>query len=274
MLDYQEQFLKLMFNEGEKISLVKSKYDTSFGNFNEVDADNGTLCCLNPLNGTRKDENVSNFRNFLIEVDDMSLPDQVRYINSLEMPYSACVFSGNKSLHYGIFLDEDLPTEKIYRYIAQWILNVVTKADQNCKNPTRMIRFPGNVRTDTCLVQKLVELKQRVSLPDLYNWLNRFPSAKPVVQTQRVCIPLDEKLPLPAWVTLKLQNGMELDKSRNAQWFGIGCEFAKAGFGPEETLSCLENFFVEDHDFKRKEWETAVKQGFRQIEKAQDTAFF
>jgi hypothetical protein len=254
-----------MFNENDKVNLCVSKYDTSIRYKHELDLSVGELCCINPLNDTRKDCHVSHFRNFLVEVDDLSLPQQIEYIKALKMPYSCCVYSGNKSMHYGIFLDENLPNEQIYRYLSQWLLNIVTKADQNCKNPSRMIRFPDNVRQDTGRLQKLLELKEKVSLPELYNWLNKYPLAKPIVETKReVVVPEGQKLDIPAWVKKKLVEGMDAHKSRNSQWFGLGCEFAKAGYSELETIEILWHYYQEEATFGQKEWEVAVRQGFKQ----------
>ena len=272
-MDKQKQFLNLFFNENELVSLVKSKFDTSISTQEDCDIENGVLLCLNPLKDTRKDENVSAYRSFLVEVDDLSLKEQKEYIEKLEMPYSCCVYSGNKSLHYGIVLDQDLPTEQIYRYLAQWILNIVSLADKNCKNPSRSIRFPNNARPDTCKIQHLIELKQRISLEGLYHWLTKYPNHRPIVESRPTPAATGEKWPLPSWVQQKLENGINNLSGRNVQWFGIGCEFAKAGYTPEETLHYLEQYFQEDYDFKYREFSLAVNQGFKQIAKKKDVDF-
>lgn len=270
----KQKFIDLLFDDGEKVNLNVSKYDTSIRLKSELDLSVGELCCINPLKDTRKDSNVSSFRSFLVEVDEMTLPQQIEYIKDLKMPYSCCVYSGNKSMHYGITLNEDLPNEQVYRYLSQWLLNIVTRADQNCKNPSRMIRFPENTRQDTGRIQKLIELHKRIPLPDFYNWLNKYPLAKPIVETKKeVVVPEGQKLDIPAWVKKKLVEGMEPHKSRNAQWFGIGCEFAKAGYGEMEMVEILWNYYQEESDFTQKEWELAIKQGFKQNSKQESISF-
>lgn len=262
--EQQSKFLDLLFNEGEMINLCSSKFDTSIMPKEFLDINCQVLCCINPLNDTRKDCNVSKYRTFLVEVDTMSLQKQLDYITVLGMPYSCCVYSGNKSFHFGIVLNEDLPNETIYRYLSQWILNVVSQADQNCKNPSRMIRFPCNVRPETGRVQSPYQIKERISLQDLYAWLSNFPEKKPIVESKTEYVAKEgEKLEVPAWVKKKLVEGLDIGKSRNSQWFGIGCEFAKAGYSFDETLGSLEAYFTEEHDFTKKEWEVAVKQGFK-----------
>jgi hypothetical protein len=270
----KKRFLDLFFNDGEMVNLCVSKFDTSIMPKEFLSVDHGVLCCINPLKDTRRDENVSKFRSFLLEVDTMSLKDQLSYIDGLKVPYSCCIYSGNKSFHFGICLDEDLPNETIYRYIYQWILNIVKHADQNCKNPSRMIRFPDNIRPETGKKQSPYVIGKRTSLPDLYAWLSLHPDKKPIVEVRKeVCVDPNQKLAIPAWVMKKLVEGMDFGKSRNSQWFGIGCEFAKAGYEFEETLAILDQYFVEENDFNKKEWEVAVKQGFKHYGRGNGVSF-
>lgn len=259
----KDKFLDLFFDSGEMVNLCVSKFDTSVLPKEFLDVNNAVLCCINPLKDTRKDCNVSSYRNFLIEVDTMSLKEQLEYIEKMKMPYSCCVYSGNKSFHFGICLKENLP-ETAYRYLYQWILNIMSHADQQCKTPSRMIRFPDNVRPETGKKQSLYKLEKRLDLADLYVWLSKFPEKKPIVEVKKEIVANPgEKLDVPAWVKKKLVGGMDIGKSRNAQWFGVGCEFGKAGYSIEETISVLENYYIEESDFGRKEWEVAVTQGFK-----------
>lgn len=270
----KQKFLDLFFNQGEMVNLCVSKFDTSIMPKEFLDTSNGVLCCINPLKDTRKDENVSAFRNFLLEVDTMSLRDQLEYIDELKVPYSCCVYSGNKSFHFGVCLDEAIPNETVYRYLYQWILNIVSQADQNCKNPSRMIRFPDNIRPETGKKQSVYKIGSRIGLPDLYAWLSKFPDKKPIVEVRKeVNVSAGEKLEIPAWVMKKLVEGMDFGKSRNGQWFGVGCEFAKAGYEQDETIAILEQYYTEEHDFNRKEWEVAVKQGFRHYGRGTGVSF-
>jgi hypothetical protein len=111
-----------------------------------IESDKVILCALNPIKGYRDDLSCTAFRNFLVEMDTGSIDDQLAYIKKLGMPYSAAIFSGNKSVHFLLSLDKDLPSENVYRALAEWILNIVTLADQNTKNPSRSIRVPGAYR--------------------------------------------------------------------------------------------------------------------------------
>ena len=143
-----------------------------------VDSDVPILCALNPIKGYREDLNCTSFRNFLVEMDTGSLQDQLAYVKQLGMPYSAAIFSGNKSIHFLLSLDQDLPSESVYRTISEWILSIVTLADQQTKNPSRSIRIPGAFR-EPGKQQQLLEFHGAVKLADLRDWLTKHPGAKP-----------------------------------------------------------------------------------------------
>lgn len=75
---------------------------------------------LNPVlpNTTRKKENISKFRSFLLESDTLPLEDQlyifkyaIKYHN---LPLSYLMFSGNKSYHGVITLEEPITVENPY----------------------------------------------------------------------------------------------------------------------------------------------------------------
>ncbi|WP_214676866.1 hypothetical protein, partial [Escherichia coli] len=75
-----------------------------------IKEDRINLIAINPIKGWRRDDQVTAFRTFLIELDDGSLEEQSKYVKEMDMPFTACIFSGNKSLHFAITLDQDLPT--------------------------------------------------------------------------------------------------------------------------------------------------------------------
>ena len=223
-----------------------------------------TMCALNPIKGYREDCNCTAFRNFLVEIDFGPLSEQKAYIDRIGMPYSAIVFSGNKSLHYLISLDSDLPSENIYRVFSEWILNIVTLADQNTKNPSRSIRIPGAWR-EPSKKQRMVELRGPVKIADLVAWLNQHPEAKPKQKEKRQVSDKHDFSKLKPWVVERLINGLDASKGRNKQWFSIACEFALAGYSEDDTLDILSDFFSPDRDFKEREWRTAIRSGFKYI---------
>jgi hypothetical protein len=243
-----------------KVTLI-SQNESIFPKTTEIE--NIQLIAINPIKGNREDENCTAFRTFLVEVDNMPLKDQYDYIQSIGMPYSVCVFSGGKSLHFGITLAEDLSSIDIYRYLATWILNIVSKADRNTKNPSRSIRVPDAVRGDK--KQKLLEIKSRIPLEQLNAWLSEFDHLRPAPPRQYSDV--SEKVgldTLPMWVTAALKEGVSSyavsnGEGRNQRWFKIFCEFAKRGYRSDEYLGLLDKYFDEEKDFKRQEWETIAK---------------
>lgn len=244
-------------------SLEKRKLTLEEG-IERLESSRMILCALNPIKGYRHDANCTAFRNFLVEVDYGPLAEQLAYIKKIGMPYSACVFSGNKSLHFLISLDTDLPSENVYRHFSQWILKIVTLADQNTQNPSRSIRIPGAWRSPS-QKQRLVEIKGPVAVKDLVAWLNQHPNEKPKEKEKRVRSGSRDFSQIKPWVIEALTNGIDPSKGRNKQWFSIACEFALAGYSEDDTLDILAEYFSPDRDFKEREWKTAIKSGFKYI---------
>ena len=194
MLD--KRFLETLFNEDEQVCVTdhKAAYRSiplsdlrnklvdltknDGSDFKLVPVESLKLISINPIKGPRNDESCTAYRNFLIEMDDSALAQQWSYIQELNLPYSLCVFSGGKSLHFAVCLQESLPSEEIYRYYAEWILNVVSQADQNTKNPSRGIRIPG-VEREPGQFQKLIDARDRISHDTLLSWLNDYRGFKP-----------------------------------------------------------------------------------------------
>lgn len=130
---------------------------------------------INPLEPkkTRADSAVTKYRNILVEMDKIPLEKQDQHITEIGMPYSTAVFSGSKSIHYIISLEQELPDEQVYRSLVKRVYKAVGNdfVDHSCKNPSRFSRLPGHIRLDTGKEQKLLAIKQRVSLETLENWL-------------------------------------------------------------------------------------------------------
>jgi hypothetical protein len=278
------KLLKLMFRPGETICVSDSKYGyhsiplenawlekvTLFSpnpdvEMKQVPSDQVNLVALNPIKGFREDLNCTAFRNFLVEMDSGPLAQQLDYIKGSGMPYSAVMFSGNKSLHFLISLDQDLPRESIWRTLSEWMLNVVTLADPLTKNPSRSIRMPEAWREPNKL-QRLVEFKGPVKAQDLVAWLNRYPSSKPVTREKKEYKEGEHDFSrIKGWVINALKNGLNPTKGRNSQWFAIACEFALAGFSEDDTMTILDEYFVPDRDFKDREWKVTVRSAFKKI---------
>jgi hypothetical protein len=212
-----------------------------------IKEDDICLMAINPVNGFRRDENVTKYRSFMIELD---------------IPYSVCVYSGNKSLHFGIVLKDDLKYENVWRDVAQWILNIVTKADQVAKNPTRSIRFPGNIRPGGKL-QALVELNGRIDNQDLYIWLSRYPDQNPAtkkIKTKNLSKERPTVDGVPYTVFNKLtKEGIDSSAGRNNEWFKIVMDLLDAGKTEEEIVDYCEEFYTPERDFSEREWLGIIK---------------
>jgi len=287
------EFLSLFFNEGEKICVSNNEFgyhsvsqDTLDGTIrllsppsketgetrsSEIEETDICLMALNPIEGYRKDKNVTAYRSFLVEMDDGTLPEQMKYIEDSGLPYSVCIFSGNKSLHFGIVLENDIIEEYLWRNIAEWILNILDQADPMTKNPSRSIRFPNNMRKDgKCLEQKLVKMKGRVNNDILSVWLNKYPDLNPATikaKRPRRVSTSGSIGKVPLFVVDKVRNydpyGDNGMGGRNGFWYWVGRRLSESGFDFDEMLHALDPFFIEDNtygsSFLTEEYESTIK---------------
>lgn len=281
-----EKLLNLLFNEGEEVCVSPDEFgymsiplsEIFMGGFTlspqtekqvprNCSPSDIVLVAINPIKGPRKDETVTAYRTFMVELDTGDLGEQYEYVKSKNMPYSACVFSGGKSLHYAITLDQDLPSYKIWRFYAEWILRVMERADQQTKNPSRGIRMAGNLRNGNEM--RLIDMKTRIPLDQLKNWLSGYSGLMPVERERPVIITQEPNLDiLPEWVKTELTTGIDVSKGRNNRWFAIGYECGLHGWDEDATLDALGYFFSEESSFGRKEWSSAVKQGVKKAREA------
>lgn len=283
-----QQILELMFLAGETVCVSNSKFGYHSQPLEKVlsgpitlvpplvdsktleeqliqcDSSELIMVALNPVEGYRRDQNVNKYRNFLIELDVGTTDDQMAYIKRSQLPYSAMIFSGNKSVHTLISLDQDIPNEKAYRRIAEWILNVLPLADQNIKNPSRSIRIPGAER-EPGKFQQLFEFKGKVTTKELAEWLKKHEVCKPKERKKRKVSGEQDISAIPGWVITKLENakGGFPGIGRNSGWFQLACEFYNYGFDEDKTVEIFEKYFEEDHDFKEKEFLSAIAQGYK-----------
>jgi hypothetical protein len=269
MKEITKKFLNLFFNEGEQICFSANKYAYPSESQSNLNEEATVLVAINPIEGQRNDENVTAYRTFMIELDDMSLENQLNYVKLMEFPYSYCCFSGNKSLHFAIVLDHDIPSDTIYRHTYQWILNIMEQADQNTKNPSRSVRFPGVIRPDTGKEQRVVHMGERISLETLSKWLNKHPHKAPAPLIRKKGRSTKANIKgIKPWAKEALKEGVHnMDGSRNKTWMSLGCELALNGFNLDDTIYYLGNYFEEQPDFKESEWLTAVRSGWNYADK-------
>lgn len=289
MKQSSKDFLNLFYNQGETVCVSHNGYgyhsipqdDIEKGLIEqlspndkikpEIITDNDiVLMAINPVKGYRRDENVTAFRSFMVEMDDGTLEEQKKYIDESGLPYSYCCYSGNKSLHFGIVLKEDLPTYAIWSDMAQWILNILDKADPMTKNPTRSIRFPDNVRKDgKKKAQQLVYMGERISHSKLAKFLNKHPEKNPaeIRKRNRPKRPAMTINGIPKWVADKLVNGIDESRGRNNEWFSIAMELARAGFDADQMIDHCESYFEPESDFTLNEWKTILRSAVDRVER-------
>ena len=132
----------------ETINPIKS---FTFAEEMEIPEEEATPEQLVLYSKARKDENVYSMRNFLFECDDSSLEEQQNKIRFLAAKniINRVVFSGNKSYHCRITINEE--PESIEHY--KWLWNKLNDkyfsiaADKACSNPARLTRKPNGIRT-------------------------------------------------------------------------------------------------------------------------------
>ena len=269
MKETTQNFLDLFFNKGEEICFSANQYAYPSEPQENLSEDSTVLVGINPIKGQRCDENVTAYRTFMVECDDMPIADQMDYIKRMKFPFSYCCYSGGKSLHFALVLDYDIPSEHIYRHTYQWILNILEEADSITKNPSRCVRFPGTIRPESGKEQKLVYMGERIGLDKLSKFLNRHPHKTPKPLVKRVKNNGKASLKgVKPWAKTALSEGVHnQDGGRNQTWMSLGCEMALNGFGLDDTIYYLEPYFEEQNDFKEREWLTAVKSGWGYADK-------
>jgi hypothetical protein len=274
MKEAVKRFTEILFNPGEEVYASPYGYTskrTEDGKGWEflwpsrplarIEEDECTLVSINPLKGdARNDDNVTAFRSFLVEMDGMPLAEQKQYIESSGLPWSVCVYSGGKSLHFGITLDRDLPTLELWKFYAEWILKTLPKADQQTKNPSRGIRIPEVMRPGKRM-QKLVEARGRISHDRLMAYLSQHPAQMPREEKEEFEFKEHNKNAMAKWVTVGLVDGFDMSRGRNATWFAVGYEFGKCGYDLDTTFETLEPLYSPEATFKEHEWRATVKNG-------------
>lgn len=142
----------------------------------------GTLIGLNPAiqDGLpHQRASTDTLRNFLIEMDHLTFKEQVDLIVESKLPFSAATFSGNKSIHFVISLEEPV-TESEYKIIANKLKYAFGKCndewllDPNALRPevsTRIGTFTRLVKNNES-EQRFICLRDRVNNDSLYEWLD------------------------------------------------------------------------------------------------------
>lgn len=241
---------------------------------------------INPLVGHRLDDNVTAYRSFLFENDKIDLAQQVAVIKASGLPYSAAVFSGNKSVHYVVSLETPLPDRATYDFVWKWIFNILCDQlpleqafDAKTKNPSRFSRAPEgtNVKVDDQGVefhrkrQKLLVVNGRIPDQTMNDWLMAHQDKMPVIKKYDHSIPLSttaQPMWLSNWTQHLLDEGI-FNGKRNDEWFKMAFDFIECGFNCEEALGYVEAHAKNLGDFPRKEIETTFKSAYKTNDRRQ-----
>lgn len=227
---------------------------------------------LNPIKpNTRKcDENVQTYRNFLMEIDSLPLDQQMSKMGSVGMPYSVVTYSGGKSYHFILCVEEDLPLE-LWEHYTAWIHAALPFIDHATKPESVWTRYPNTVRPDTGKIQELQFLGFRYPLATVKAALAKL-APEPPVST-----PLPTLFVIPKYkarlrlTTLGCIDGNYIE-GRNISLFKAVCDMYRCGYREEEIFDKLYQNFPFDHSleknaFDEREFARTIKSAIRQVTK-------
>jgi hypothetical protein len=179
-------FLSTLFNLTEGICVGSTGRETavqSVANLGNPEAYN--FFCINPLLitidknpteswhspyvGRRADCNVTEYRNFLLEIDTLPLDEQKAVL--LDCPISTLVYSGGKSMHAIISLETPLTSKQEYKNVFARIAKKVPQIDIANSNPSRFSRMANSYRTSNNVLQVLYVCGKRISKETFEAWL-------------------------------------------------------------------------------------------------------
>lgn len=165
-----ESYLNVLFNPGECIWVAErlaNNYKSVSQKFALVSSvgsasRDGIFVCYSPANDfglQKKLINITRFRNLLVEFDGLSLDEQKALVEAIQLPYSTAVFSGGKSIHYMISLEEPVDYETYRQYAAQLAAGIPGMDKMNNRG-TSYSRFPNGLRGE--VEQSLIYCGERI----------------------------------------------------------------------------------------------------------------
>lgn len=241
-------FYEVLFEPDELVCWSYDLYGTNLFSVSEASFIGANFFSINPLTKKRSDANVTALRNILVEFDSGTISEQQELLRQCGLPYSTLVYSGGKSLHAIISLNQPICTEAYYRAIVKKIYKKLPTADQKTFNPSRFSRAPGAIR-ENGKEQKLYEVKGRVPLNDLLAWIGPI---EPINHPPQL-IRSDKLLPIRVKAFLKYGAPEGL---RNATLFNNACEMFRAGFEEAEVIDLVLNSAL---DLPHKEIMTCIR---------------
>lgn len=169
-----QDFWKLLFSPHEYTSLGIGTDLAPISSLLKNPSPEKELFCINPLDPSqdhdweknplkynrskprRADLNVTDYKNFLFEMDGPSLDEQYDIIQKCPLDFTSIVYSGGKSYHCIISISDYLGWEphkwesiQYYKQLWKNIADVIDESagakviDPSCKNPSRLSRLPN-----------------------------------------------------------------------------------------------------------------------------------
>lgn len=217
-----------LFELGESTCFTKTPYGTSLSRIFTEEPHQEQYFSINPLRVSRKDANVTCFRNFLIEFDNLPLEEQTQKMASI--PYTSAVFSGGKSIHFIISLETPLKTIEEYKNIAYRLQQLLPDMDKACSNPSRLSRTPEAFR-DNGIQQHIVNVNEKVRNEDLLKLLPEIKQTPMIVMEPESKKRLRVLTPFTNYYLAfgEIQN-------RNNTLFRVACDMFRAGYTQDEIL--------------------------------------
>ena len=176
-------FFDAVFNEEESVCFDNSECKNIFSvpyqiGYKEINA----FFSINPLIGKRRDANIKAFRNMLFEWDKdrnevkIPLEEQIRIVEGIELPFLTMLYSGNKSMHYIVSVEEGFENKETYDGYWRAIYNVIRShqyetPDTSCKNVSRFSRCPGGINSKTGQKQVFLKLGKTITRAELDQWI-------------------------------------------------------------------------------------------------------
>lgn len=233
----RETFFKVLFDETDHTCFGKTIYEVTCtrifsisGQFLRPHTEEAQFFSINPTNFSRRDSNVETYRNILLEFDSIPLDEQLELVKTI--PHSTVVFSGGKSHHVIISLEEPLKNREEYDDLVKAVYNKVPEADKTAKNPSRFSRAPGFVR-DNGQEQKLLEVLKRIPNDDVYKWAGVNPETLGTRVLESKFVAKHKMLPVRALSFL--QYGAPIGRW-NQELFIASCDMFSVGYSKEEVM--------------------------------------
>ena len=161
---------------GQLIELLHRKKDLG-SIIGDTHEEAGAWVRMNPLDGTGcRDENVTVLRHALLEADDGDLGQQLAIIREMQIPCSAIVHSGGKSIH--ALVRVEAPDMGEYRKRVDYLYRIAEKyglkVDSGNRNPSRLSRLPGVLRNG----RPQYMISGPCGLPDWQAWVDHVEDLK------------------------------------------------------------------------------------------------